>query len=472
MAAGLAMALIGSGLSSVGGTARASTTSLHPDGGGVPTTRTDASKFKNCKEPAGDSLWETAKPEEVGLDARALDEASDYWTHHLQATLRVYRFGCLVHTSGLDPIHERLLTAMWSTTKPISTLVLGRAIRLGLISVSDTVGKYFPNEGDAAHRAITVKQLLQHTSGLYKNWLMEGSDEIPDQVKYFFDLSLVHPRGTFFDYCQVCANMTNVLTEKAVGMKFQEFAQKEVFDRIGILPGTYVWKTDRAGHTYGFSELYLRPIDMVRIGQLELNGGVYRGERLISEQFIKDMATGSAENPGFGYNTWVNASAESVTAGMNKREVLHRPLIASAPHDMYYSWAWRGRHIMVMPNLGMIVTMTPITLQVPAPGQIYDGYPGHDATYEQQIDSQQISQGEANAGYHEFFRILMRAVTDQKIGDPGPWDQPPDNEFDPDPWLGHSDQQLHKADPTNTDYSGWSWFAGVPAAYAKALSTK
>jgi CubicO group peptidase (beta-lactamase class C family) len=52
---------------------------------------------------------------------------------------------------------------MYSTTKPISTLVLGHAVLEGRISVDDTVGKFFPNMGDQAHRAITVKQLLQHS---------------------------------------------------------------------------------------------------------------------------------------------------------------------------------------------------------------------------------------------------------------------------------------------------------------------
>src|SRR3977135_4307993 len=103
------------GLTATGG-ASASTKSLSPEGGGVPTTKTDPSKFKNCQEPPADSLWQTAKPNEVGLEAKALQDAADFYTHHLQASMRVYRFGCLVQTSALDPIHERLLTHMYSTT--------------------------------------------------------------------------------------------------------------------------------------------------------------------------------------------------------------------------------------------------------------------------------------------------------------------------------------------------------------------
>ena len=294
--------------------------------------------------------------------------------------MRVYRFNCLVKTGTFDPVEERLPAHMFSTAETHHDAG-GRDGRSssGWLSVDDTIGKYFPDRGDEAHRAITVKQLLQHTSGVYKNWTLELNDNIPDQVQYFMDLKIVHPPGTFYEYSQVGCNMMSAVVEKAVGMKFQEFAQKEVFDKIGILKGTYFWQRDRTGWTYGYSELYLRPIDMVRLGTLELQNGVYRGERLVPEQFIKDMATGSEQNPGFGYNTWVNAAPHYVTVAINQRQEEARPIIASAPHDMYFSWGWRGRHIFVMPNLGMVVTVTPFAAQVPTPGRVttfLNGYPG------------------------------------------------------------------------------------------------
>jgi len=194
------------------GGASASTKSLSPEGGGVPTTKTDPSKFKNCQEPPADSLWETAMAEQVGLDDATLQKAADYYRDQLQATMRVYRFNCLVKTGTFDPIEERRLAHMFSTTKPTMTLVAGRAVQLGLLSVDDTVGKYFPDRGDEAHRAITVKQLLQHTSGVYKNWTQDLNDNIPDSVQYFMDLKIVHPPGTWYEYSQVGCNMMSAPT--------------------------------------------------------------------------------------------------------------------------------------------------------------------------------------------------------------------------------------------------------------------
>jgi CubicO group peptidase (beta-lactamase class C family) len=153
-------------------------------------------------------------------------------------------FNCLVQTGHFDPVMERSLTHMFSTTKPTMTLVAGVAIRKGLLSVDDTVGKYFPDKGDDAHRAITVKQLLNHTHGLEMHWPTELNDGHPDSVDKFMSLKVVHPPGTWFDYSQSGCNMMSAIIEKAVSEKFQTFAQREVFDKIGILPGNYFWTID------------------------------------------------------------------------------------------------------------------------------------------------------------------------------------------------------------------------------------
>ena len=465
------------GLAGLAVSAQAGTKSMHPDGGGVPTTRTDPSKFKNCTEPPGDTLWETAKGSDVGLDDAALQKAADFYRDNLQATMRIYRFNCLVKTGAFDPIEERRPAHMFSTTKPTMTLLAGRAIDLGLLSVNDTVGRFFPDQGDAAHRAITVKQLLQHTSGIYKNWSQELNESIPDAVKFFFDLKIVHPPGTFYEYSQAGCNMMSAIVEKAVGMPLQQFAQKELFDKIGIVDGTWFWQRDRAGWSYGYSGLYLRPIDMVRIGTLLRQGGVYRGQRIVSEQFVKDMATGSAQNPGFGYNTWINAAPWYVTVAINQRQVEQRPIIASAPHDMYFSWGWRGRHIFVLPDLGMVVTVTPFAVQAPVPGfasTFMNGYPGQGPGSGPggQMDGHQISQAELNKGYHDFFRILMSSVKDQKVPDPGEWDQPNDNNFDQSLFIGDPSGTVMENDFGKTNAANDEDSMKAPGVWTKALTTK
>lgn len=368
--------------------------------------QTDASKYKNCPNPAEGEDFQTATPEEVGLDAAALKAAADFHTQKLQETFFVLRFGCLVQTGNLNALFEQTPKHQWSVTKGVSTAVLGRALTMGLLSVEDTVGKYFPDEGDEKHRAVTVRQLLNHTQGTHMQWTREFQVAFnPDRVKEFMSLPFDHEPGEYFEYSQTGPAVLNAIVEKAVGKDFQEFAQEQLFAKLGIPRANWFWLRDAHGWTEGYSHLHMRPLDMVRFGQFLQQGMAWRGEQLVDPGFVADSKKGTESNPAFGYQTWINRAPRHITIGLPKREEEMRPVVASAPQDMTFTWGWRGRHQFVMPSLGLLVVSTPFD---------------HDYDYED-VNAFPLNQGEQREGYHEFFRYLMRAVNDQQVKDPGPW---------------------------------------------------
>jgi len=378
-----------------------------PMSAGVPTTWSDRGHYRSCPNPAPGQPFPTATPEEVGLDAGALQEAANYHSQRLQETFWVVRFGCLVKTGNVNALFDHTPKHQWSVTKAVSTAVLGRAVTLGYIGIEDTVGKYFPNLGDGAHRAITVNQLLHHTQGTHMNWTREFQLQNPDRLTEFASLPIEHQPGTYFQYSQTGPAVLNAMVEKAVGEDFQKFAQDQLFTPLGIKRPNWYWMRDQAGNTEGYSLLHMRPLDMVTFGQFLLQSGSWAGRQLVDPQFYRDALRGSDSNPAFGYQTWVNAAPRHVTIALTSREQNNHCLVPSAPNDMYMTWGWRGRHQFMMPNLGMMVVSTPFD---------------HDFDYSlEDVHTFPGAQGEQGEGYHEFFRILMRAVRDQRIADPGPW---------------------------------------------------
>ncbi|MGH8997938.1 MAG: serine hydrolase domain-containing protein [Acidimicrobiia bacterium] len=382
-----------------------------PTDGGVVTTRTDPSQFKNCANPDAGEDFPTATPEEVGLDPDALAAAADFHTQKLQETLFVLRFGCLVHTGNLNALFDSTPKHQWSITKGVSTTVLGLAVTQGFLSVTDPLSKFFPDVLDEAHGKITVRQMLTHTQGTHMNWTREFHGAFdPDRVKTFAELPFDHEPGTYFEYSQIGPGVLNAVVETAVGRDFQDYAQDELFGPLGIERGSWFWFRDQAGWTEGFSHLHMRPVDMVRIGQFWQQGMKWRGDQLVDPGFVADSKVGTESNPAFGYQTWINRAPRHVTIGLPKRVDHDRPPIASAPQDMFYSWGWRGRHHFMMPNLGLLVVSTPVD---------------HDFNYNPaDVHTFPLAQGEQQEGYHEFFRILMRAVTDQEVPDPGDYTAP------------------------------------------------
>jgi CubicO group peptidase (beta-lactamase class C family) len=408
--------------------------------GGVPTVKSDPARFKHCADPGPGQPFETATPAEVGLDAAALKAAADFHLQKLQETLYIVRFGCLVGTGHLNALFDTKVKHQWSITKPVSTSVLGIAVTKGYLSVDDPAGKYLP-ELDAAHGNVTIRQLLTHTQGTHLNLSREFQVAFnPDRVREFNSLGFDHEPGTWFAYSQTGPAVLNAIVQRAVGRDFQDFAQDELFTPLGIKRDNWFWMRDSAGWTEGYAELHMRPVDAVRLGQFWLESMRWQGRQLVDPRFVADALTGSEPNPGFGYQFWLNHAPHWISAGLPKREDEHRPIIASAPQDMAFSFGWRGRHHFVMPNLGMMVYTSPVD---------------HDFDYDpNDIHTLPWNQGEQLEGFHEFFRLLMRAVKDQAVADPGPWREKPKTDGNSS-YLSEPDQTVaSRSGARNTDTAG------------------
>ena len=86
----------------------------------------------------------------------------------------MYRHDCLVGQSGADTDTRFVPAGLWSATKGIVSMLVGRAVQMGRLSVDDPIGRYL-RDVDAAHGAITIEQLLTQSSGLAFHWANDGS---------------------------------------------------------------------------------------------------------------------------------------------------------------------------------------------------------------------------------------------------------------------------------------------------------
>jgi CubicO group peptidase (beta-lactamase class C family) len=80
--------------------------------------------------------------------------------------------------------------------------------------------------------------------------------------------------------------------EREPDLDFQDYAQRELFDQLGIPTSAYFWQRDRSGTTTGYSQLFLRPLESGRLGELIVTGGVYDGKRVVSKKYMREFRTG------------------------------------------------------------------------------------------------------------------------------------------------------------------------------------
>jgi CubicO group peptidase (beta-lactamase class C family) len=271
----------------------------------------------------------------MNVEAGALQGLLDWAPTRNSASVRVYRHGCLIGSSRLDPLTQDLPRQWQSASKTVVALTVGRAIQLGLLSLSDPVSKYFP-EADAAHGKILLRHLITQSGGLRFSTSGDTYGNAgTDGVRIALHQEVVHPPGTWFEYQQHGLTLLLACVQRAVGGDVQQFMQRELFGKLGIERDEWFWARDRAGWTPGWYGLFLSPRLMPRFAHLMLNEGVWGGERLLPAAFVRDARSPNPVNGGYGYLLWTNAGDNYWTSSLPSRQYVPRRLVPSAPRDLY-----------------------------------------------------------------------------------------------------------------------------------------
>ena len=226
---------------------------------------------------------------------------------------------------------------VYSVTKSVISILLGIALDKGYIkNIEEKVLDYFPEykvkRGEKKIQNITLRDILTMTAP-YKYRLFAP------YIKYFtssdwveFSLDLLGGRGKVgtFRYAPLIGpDILSGILVRATGQSVLEFAAENLFEPLGIKvennllfeskeeqmafnqsTDTSGWAVDPTGiHAAGWG-LTLTPMDMAKIGQLYLNGGMWEGKRIVSSKWVEDSTIEHSrwkkENLPYGYLWWVN----------------------------------------------------------------------------------------------------------------------------------------------------------------------
>ncbi|MCG6957969.1 MAG: beta-lactamase family protein [Gemmatimonadetes bacterium] len=266
-------------------------------------------------------------------------------------SLLVQRNGVLVaeeyfHGSAADSLDQ-----VWSVTKSMMSILTGIALDEGyLTSLDQTLADFLPPIVDSLPQdkgRITLRNLLTMTTGLewheldgggqYNEWVNSG-----DMIQYVVDLPWVATPGMVFHYHTGGAHLLSVILTEATGTSTIDFARQHLFGPLGIQ--NVDWWTDDRGYYTGGMGLFLRPRDMVKIGELFLRQGVWEGVRIVPEAWVQESTSTQVSTdhavpfgPEYGYLWWVGHGQG---------------------HDFYFANGYAGQFILVAPELHLVVVTT------------------------------------------------------------------------------------------------------------------
>ncbi|MCU1433159.1 MAG: beta-lactamase [Actinotalea sp.] len=247
---------------------------------------------------------------------------------------------------------------VFSVTKSVMSLLIGIAVEQGdLKSVDQTLAELLPSYAPVMTpevAGITLEQVLTMTAGIRVD--LPVIDETHDPVEGALTGTRLTAPGERFMYSDYGANLLSAILIEATGVSTLEYAREHLFGPLGIVtePTTemlgseanqgayeqagFAWPVDADGRHLGFAHLKLTPPDMVAIGQLMLNGGVWEGEQVVPAQWVADSTSRhveeGAETAAYGYLWWV---------------------FPAAGHDAFAAVGYGGQLIEVVPDLDLIV---------------------------------------------------------------------------------------------------------------------
>jgi CubicO group peptidase (beta-lactamase class C family) len=328
-----------------------------------------------------DDGWETASLTDVGMDEATITDSmnalSSLDEHPLHGIV-VIKDGRLVLeeyfsgedldlTEGLNfgnkDFDSNTLHCQASASKSVTSILLGIAIDQGLVrGVNETMVSFFPEHSDLEDGdkdGITLGQMLSMSSGIpwdegypYTdprndlNQMFYGEDP----VRYVLEKPVVAPPGSEFIYNSGTTNLLGEVVRRSTGLTLLEFARQHLFAPLGIEYADWIPFPNAPDMAVASSTLYLRPRDMAKIGQLYLQGGAWKGERIVSEGWVTESARESIRVPpssspiaglihGYGYQWW-------------------RGTFSNGDTETYFAAGWGGQFIFVLPDLDMVVVLT------------------------------------------------------------------------------------------------------------------
>lgn len=184
----------------------------------------------------------------------------------------------------------------YSVAKTFTATAIGMLYDRGLVSPEDKVCEILadelPEQGmDERWRDSTVRMALTHRLGLPGGFLDIDTHESTEFGRDFLHYMLTYPLEYTPDtkslYSDGAFYLLARIAEKITGMPLDSFLWEELLADMDVLE--MAWSHCPVGHVIGATGMYIRSSDMAKLGMLYLNGGEYRGKRLLSREWV-DMA--------------------------------------------------------------------------------------------------------------------------------------------------------------------------------------
>lgn len=291
----------------------------------------------------------------------AFKEPGPETMRNTQAVVVVYKGRIIAekYAKGFTPAMPIL---GWSMTKSVTNALMGILVKQGKLDIFKPAPvAAWKNPGDPRGK-ITTDMLLRMSSGLDFEEVYGPHKDVTDMLygaKSMADFAAAkslrsEPGGRWY-YSSGDANIVARIIRNATGGTLAgvyNFARQNLFDRLNMRSA--IIEPDASGSFVGSSYMFATPRDWARVGLFFLNDGVWNGERILPEGWVKYSKTPTPLAPKgeYGAHFWLNAGA--------KGDPKNRTYPA-LPTDLYSMEGFNNQFVFIFPSRGVVLVRMGVT---------------------------------------------------------------------------------------------------------------
>ena len=177
-------------------------------------------------------------------------------------------------------------------------------------------------------------------------------------VNYSLSLPMNSAPGKKWRYTSCNTMILSSIIAQASGISVMEFAKRYLFDPLGII--RYRWTVDPAGNGMTAGSFYIRPEDMLKIGELVSNKGYWKGKALVSRKWIIESTASGIPIPD--KHSFMQTSRSKVASPCQSyygyswyKEKIKTP---KWQYDAVFASGNGGQYIFIIKELDLVVVFT------------------------------------------------------------------------------------------------------------------
>jgi len=190
----------------------------------------------------------------------------------------------------------------YSIAKAFTVTAIGMLYDRGLLTpcslMTDILSDYLPENMDSKWRRLTIHDIMLHKIGFDCGKLdidAEDASEYPsnDYLNLVLSSPLAYEPGRVHQYTDAAYYLLSRIAAQVSGMDLADLMRPVLMDVMRFKE--FAWSVCPQGYSMGATGLYLRTEDLVKLGILYMNGGMWKGTRVISQEWVDKVLSNGYE---------------------------------------------------------------------------------------------------------------------------------------------------------------------------------